>query len=74
MIPITDYPDLLAYSPRHAPHNPDLRGVWTPTEGGDAYLCAPCHARLSARGISIKGRVVWRDESEPHGVCAGCGA
>jgi hypothetical protein len=64
----------VTYSPKDpAPVAVALRGVWTPVDGGLAYLCRTCVGRLMARGVSIPVEShVWYDTAEPHGVCVGC--
>ena len=76
--------DYIAYSPTEPRTTaPSLRGVWTPIETGDAYLCARCYGRLLARGVSLVTTAVWNDDNEPvewvvaneretAGVCANC--
>ena len=76
--------DYIAYSPTEPRKTaPSLRGVWTPIETGDAYLCARCYGRLLARGVSLETTAVWNDDTEPvewvvankretAGVCVNC--
>ena len=76
--------DYIAYSPAEpGTTSPSLRGVWTPVETGDAYLCARCYGRLLARGVALVTTAVWDDDNEPvewvvaneretAGVCANC--
>ena len=50
-----------------------LRGVWTPVDGGLAYVCQTCLGRLMGRGVSISvDSHVWYDAAEPYGRCVGC--
>jgi len=66
--------DYVTYSPVDpAPVAGALRGVWTPVDGGLAYVCRICLGRLMGRGVSLPVEShVWRDTAEPTGVCAGC--
>ena len=66
--------DYVAYSPTDpAPVAGALRGVWTPVQGGLAYVCRTCLGRLMGRGVSLPGEShVWYDAAEPHGRCVGC--
>jgi hypothetical protein len=65
--------DYIAYSPTEPRKtSPSLRGVWTPIETGDAYLCASCYGRLLARGVSLVTTACWADDNEPIGVCVNC--
>ena len=66
--------DYVAYSPTDpAPVAGALRGVWTPVEGGQAYVCRTCLGRLLGRGVSLPVEShVWYDAAEPYGACAGC--
>ena len=62
------------YSPVDpAPVHGALRGVWTPVDGGLAYLCRTCLGRLMGRGCTVPvDSYVWYDPAEPYGVCVGC--
>ena len=62
------------YSPADpAPIAGALRGVWTPVDGGLAYLCRTCLGRLMGRGCTVPADShVWRDTAEPTGRCVGC--
>jgi len=66
--------DYVTYSPADpAPVAGALRGVWTPVEGGLAYVCRGCLGRLLGRGVSLPvDSHVWYDAAEPHGRCVGC--
>jgi hypothetical protein len=66
--------DYVTYSPvAPAPVAVALRGIWTPVDGGLAYLCRTCLGRLMGRGVSLPVEShVWYDAAEPHGVCVGC--
>jgi len=66
--------DYVTYSPTDpAPVAGALRGVWTPVDGGLAYLCRTCLGRLLGRGVSLPVDAhVWRDTAEPTGACVGC--
>jgi hypothetical protein len=66
--------DYVTYSPTDpAPVAVALRGVWTPVDGGLAYVCRTCVGRLMGRGVSIPVEShVWYDTAEPYGVCVGC--
>jgi hypothetical protein len=66
--------DYVAYSPVDpAPVAVALRGVWTPVDGGLAYLCRTCVGRLMGRGVSLPVDAhVWYDTAEPTGACVGC--
>ena len=66
--------DYVTYSPvAPAPVAGALRGVWTPVDGGLAYVWRGCLGRLMGRGVSIPVEShVWYDAAEPHGVCVGC--
>ena len=44
--------DYVTYSPMDpAPVADALRGVWTPVDGGLAYVCRTCLGRLMGRGV-----------------------
>ena len=66
--------DYVTYSPADpAPVAVALRGVWTPVDGGLAYVCRTCAGRLMGRGVSLPVEShVWYDRAEPYGVCVGC--
>ena len=66
--------DYVTYSPTDpAPVAGALRGVWTPVDGGLAYVCRTCLGRLMRRGVSLPVEShVWRDRADPYGVCVGC--
>ena len=66
--------DYVTYSPMDpAPIADALRGVWTPVDGGLAYVCRTCLGRLMGRGVSLPVDAhVWRDTAEPTGACVGC--
>lgn len=66
--------DRVIYSPVDpAPIAGALRGVWTPVDGGLAYVCRTCLGRLMGRGCTVPVDFhVWRDTAEPYGVCVGC--
>ena len=66
--------DYVTYSPTDpAPVAGALRGVWTPVDGGLAYVCRGCLGRLIGRGVSIPvASHVWYDTAEPTGACVGC--
>jgi len=51
-----------------APVAADLLGWWTPF---GFYVCAPCAARMIARGCSVPTRSTPAWRGEPFGVCVG---